>query len=128
MKKSKITRHYELWAFIFGIISFFALVGPFAYYGIEVLIGGCLVYEKVALVGSVLIVGIMTIISLINNVALKSRIWIVLFALYICLDSFIVPLFIIGSCQLAREIVFIPLRRHFAAKASINLEIDKRGS
>lgn len=127
MKKSKITRHYEFWAFLFGLLSFLALVGPFAYYGIAALAGSALVYEKVALAGSVLVVGIMTLISLVNNVALRSRIWIVLFALYICLDSFIVPLFIIGACQLANELVFSPLRRHFAEKASINLEIDKRG-
>lgn len=127
MKKSKITRNYEFWAFLFGLLSFLSLVGPFAYYGITALAGGALVIEKVALVGSVLVVGIMTLISLVNNVALRSRIWIVLFALYLCLDNFILPLFIIGVCQLANELIFTPLRRHFANKASINIEIDKRG-
>lgn len=127
MKKSKTTRGYEFWAFLFGLLSFLTLVGPFAYYGIAALAGSALAYEKVALAGSVLVVGIMTLVSLVNNIALRSRIWIVLFALYICLDSFIVPLFIIGACQLANELVFSPLRRHFAEKASINLEIDKRG-
>lgn len=127
MKKSKITRGYEFWAFLFGLLSFLSLVGPFLYFGIAALAGGALVVEKVALVGSVLVVGIMTLVALVNNVALRSRIWIVLFALYLCLDSFILPLFIIGACQLANELIFTPLRRHFAEKVSINIEIDRRG-
>lgn len=125
--KSKITRSYELKAFICGLFSFACLIGPFIYYSIEALLNEGLVYEKVALAGSVIVVGIMTLVSLVNNIALRSRIWIVLFALYLCLDSFIIPLFVIGACQIANELIFSPLRKHFAQKASINIEIDKRG-
>ena len=125
--KSKITRSYEFKAFICGLLSLACLIGPFIYYSIAALSNEGLVYEKVALAGSVLVVGIMTLVSIVNNIALRSRIWIVLFALYLCLDSFIVPLFVIGACQIANELIFSPLRKHFAQKASINLEIDKRG-
>lgn len=125
--KSNTTRTYEFWAAIFGLLSFACLVGPFAYYGIAALAGGALVVEKVALAASVLVVLIMTLVAAVNKIALKSRVWILLFGIFICLDNFFVPLVIVGGCQIADELIFSPLRRHFAAKASINAEIDKRG-
>lgn len=127
MKASKTTKSYRFWAGLMGFLSFLCLVGPFAYYGIEALIGGALVYEKVALVGSVFVVLIMTIVAAINKIALKSSIWILLFGVFLCLDNFLVPLVVIGITQVADELVFTPLHKHFAAKASINAEIDKRG-
>lgn len=127
MKVSKTTKSYRRLAFLMGLLSFLCLVGPFAYYGIEALIGGALVYEKVALVGSVFVVLIMTVIAAVNKIALRSRIWILLFGVFLCLDHFLVPLIVVGACQIADELVFSPLRRHFASKASINIEIDKRG-
>lgn len=123
---SKTTRNYHILSFVFGLLSLLCIIGPFLYYGGVALAGGALVVEKAALVASVLVVGIMTAVAAVNKVALRSRIWIVLFALFLCLDNFLVPLIVVGGCQIADELIINPLYKHFAAKASINAEIDKR--
>lgn len=126
MAVSNITKKYRKLSFLFGLLSFCALVGPIAYYAIEAFVGGSLAIEKVALAGSVLVVLIMTAVAAVNKIAMKSRIWILLFALFLCLDNFLVPLIVIGSCQIADELILTPLHKHFKTKASINTEIDKR--
>lgn len=125
--KSGTTRGYQFWAFLFGLLSFLCLIGPFVGFGIAALAGGALVYEKVAFVGTVFVVLIMSVVAAVNKVALRSRVWIVLFGLWLCLDSFLLPLLVVGACQIVDELVISPLRAHCAAKASINAEIDKRG-
>ncbi len=127
MTVSKITKHYRRLSFFFGLLSFLAIVGPLLYYGIVAVAGDALVIEKMTLAASVLVVLVMTAVAMVNKIALKSRIWILLFALFLCLDHFLVPLLVVGICQVADELILSPLHKHFKNKASINIEIDKRG-
>lgn len=123
---SRITRNYRIGSFICSLLNFLAYLGPFAYYFIFVMAGEAQPTQKFALTATLVVVAIMTLISLVNRIALRSRIWIILFGLFVCLDSFIEPIIIIGVCQILSEIVLEPLQKWFANKASINAEIDKR--
>lgn len=123
---SRITRNYRIGSFICSLLNFLAYLGPFAYYFILALSGEAQDGQKFALTATLIVVGIMTIVAVVNKVALRSRIWIILFGLFVCLDSFIEPIIIIGICQILSEIVLEPLQKWFANKASINAEIDKR--
>lgn len=123
---SKATRNYKTGSFICSLLNFVAYLGPFAYYFISAMAGDAPSTQKFALTATLIIVGILTIIAIVNKVALRSRIWIILFGLFVCLDSFIEPIIIIGVCQILSEIVLEPLQKWFANKASINAEIDKR--
>lgn len=123
---SEITKKNRLWYWIFFAFSLLLNVAPLATYAIKAVIEADLVYEKVTLVMTVFIVLIMTIISIINKVAMRSRLWIILIGIYFCLDYIMTPLIIIAVCQVVDEIIVSPLKKHFKEKLSINKEIDRR--
>lgn len=111
---------------IFLIFSLLLNVGPLAGYSITALINADLVHEKVALTMTVFIVLILTIVSMINRVTMKSRLWIVLIGIYMCIDYIMTPLIIIAVCQILDEIVVTPLKKNYKNKLTINKEMDMR--
>jgi hypothetical protein len=111
---------------IFLIFSLLLNVGPLAGYSITALINADLVHEKVALTMTVFIVLILTIVSMINRVTMKSRLWIVLIGIYMCIDYILTPLIIIAVCQILDEIVVTPLKKTYKNKLTINKEMDMR--
>ena len=123
---SEITKKHRLWYWIFFALSLLLNVGPLTVYTIKAVIEADLVYEKVTLVMTVFVVLIMTVISLINKVAMRSRLWVILIGIYFCLDYIMTPLIIIAVCQVVDEIIVSPLKKHFREKLSINKEIDRR--
>ena len=68
----------------------------------------------------------MTVISIANKIVLKSRIWILMLGIYICLDTVLTPLIIIAVCQIVDELLITPLKKNFKSKKIINKEMDKR--
>lgn len=112
--------------FLFLFCSILLNIAPLAIYTIKAFLASDLVHEKVALSMTVFIVAIMSVICLINKTTMKSRLWIIIIGLYLCLDNFITPLIIIGVCQVVDEWIANPLYRHYKLKTTINKELDKR--
>lgn len=121
-----MTKKYRTLYWLFFMLSIFCNIGPLAYYTIDAAINSDLTYEKLALSVTVLIVLIMSLVCLINKVVLRSRLWIMLIGLYICLDFMLTPLMVIAACQVADEILITPLKNNFREKLIINKQFDKR--
>lgn len=120
-KKSR--RRYHFLTFL----SVLLFIGPIAYFGIAALASGSVaVVEKLAFSGSVIAAGILTLISFLNHTAYRSKIFLVLIGLAICLNHIMVPLLVIGSCQIVEELVVSPLRNAAKCRFITNKEIDKR--
>ena len=121
-----MTKKYARAQFLLALMSVLLNIGPFAYYVIEGLLSDSLVAEKVGLVGTVFAVAIMTIVSLVNKRALRSRLWILLVGLYMTLDNILTPLIIVAVCQILDELIISPLAKLYRAKKLIHKEMDKR--
>lgn len=121
-----MTKTYRIWFWILATLSFLLCVGPLACYSISALISAELIIEKVALCGTVFAVLIMSVVSWLNKIALRSRLWILLIGLYICLDSIMTPLIIIAVCQVIDELIVCPLKNSLSNKLTISKELDKR--
>lgn len=121
-----MTKRYRALTWIFLIASVLCNLGPLAFYGIQALCTADLVYEKVALATTVFIVLILSCIALVNKVALRSRLWILLIGLWCCLDNFIAPLIVIACCQTVDELIITPLKNYFNTRLTIHKELDKR--
>ena len=120
-KKSK--RLYVL----FSMLSITSMILPVIYFAAKAFIESELVYEKIALSSTIIIVIIMTLVNLISRVALRSRLWILLIGLYIALHEILTIIVVIGCCQVIDELVFTPLKTRYKNKYTINREIDNRG-
>lgn len=123
---SSPTKKYRNLSYIFGTLSILLNITPFAVYAIIALADSNFIYQKITLSMTVLIVAIMTLVCLINKVAMKSRLWIILIGIYVCLGEIITPLIIIAVCQIVDELIVSPLYKNFKNKKIINKEIDKR--
>lgn len=120
------TSKFRLSFWILAVMSFMLNVAPLAIYAINAVVAADLVYEKVALSMTVFIVLIMTLISIVNKIAFRSRLWIALIGIYICIDSIMTPLIIIAVCQIIDELIISPLKKNQKNKLIINKEMDKR--
>jgi hypothetical protein len=121
-----MTGKYRTLSWVFMISSVLLNIGPLMFYTIQALCQSNLTYEKVSLCLTVFIVLILSAVCLINKVALKSRLWIILIGLYICLDTIMVPIIVIACCQVVDELIISPLAKHYKSKLLISKEIDKR--
>ena len=122
-----MTKRYHRLSILFSTLSLLLNIAPLATYAIIAMVESDLVTEKIALCMTVLIVGILTAVSLVNKVAMRSRIWIIFLGLYGALDYIMVPLVIVACCQVLDELLVQPLSKRFKQKYSINKELDKRG-
>ena len=121
-----MTTKYRTLRWVFMITSVLLNLGPLMFYTIQALCQSTLVYEKVSLCLTVFVVLILSAVCLINKVALRSRLWVLLIGLYICLDSIMIPLIVIACCQVVDELAINPLAKHYKTKLLISKEIDRR--
>ena len=126
MAKSDVTKKYSRLGLIFTILSFLLLVGPTLYYVILGFMSATVVVEKVALTATVAMSIMLTFICAVNKIVFRSKIWLLVLALFFVLDNFLVMILIFGITQCVDEIIVSPLAKYFRHKASINREIDKR--
>ena len=126
MARSERTSKFRFAFWTFAIISFLLNVTPLAVYAIKAVFAADLVYQKISLTMTVFVVLIMTIISLANKIVLRSRLWIILIGIYICLESIMTPLIIIAVCQILDELIVSPLKKSYKNKLTINKELDNR--
>jgi len=120
------TKQYRLIYWTLFITSILLNVGPLAAYSIKAGYESNLIHEKIVLVMTILIILIMTGVSLINKVAMRSRLWVILIGVYVCIDYIMTPLIIIAVCQIVDEVIITPLKHSYKNKLEINKQIDKR--
>lgn len=121
-----MTNKYKKLYILFAILSLLCFMGPALFFTAQAFIAGTAVASKIALSSTVLIVVILSIVAAANKIAMRSRLWILLIGLFICLDSVIVIVLTIGICQILDELIFTPLKNYYKTKYTINKEIDKR--
>jgi hypothetical protein len=80
-----MSKKTKLLAILFTVLTCLLNIGPFFAYAIVAYANCVLIHQKVALTMTVFVVLVMTIVSIVNKVAMKSRLWVVLIGLYVCL-------------------------------------------
>lgn len=120
------TKKFRKLYHLFFILSFLLNLGPLGFYAGKALLNEGLTHQKIALTMTLFVVLIMTLISFINKVTLRSKTWILLIGLYFVLDHFVTPLLIIAVTQVVDEWFVCPLKKSFHEKYIINKEMDKR--
>lgn len=128
MAKSKITKKWSALALIFTALSIACMFGPLAYFSITAFIGGAAIIEKFALCSTLLVVGILTVMSAIGKWACRSRIYIILIGLSLCLDAFLPMFYIFAFTQIADELIIHPIASYCRERKRTNADIDKRMS
>ena len=125
MAKSK-TKAYTKVKWLLRAASLARNVGPLAGYAIAGAATSTLAREKLMLSLTVIVVLIMTVVSVVNKIAMRSRIWVVMIGIYVCLGEILVPLMVIAATQLLDELIVSPLAKHYASRELISKEIDRR--
>lgn len=125
-KISKVTKKYKTGYIIFSILSVIAFAAPTLWYVIQAFLTTGITTEKVALAGSIMVVLIMSVVALVTKAAPRSRIWIILLGLIICLENIETALIWIASTQILDELVLCPAKKFFKDRMVINKQIDKR--
>lgn len=100
---------------------------PLITYTIIGFIQGTAIVDKITLSCTLLVVLVLSLVSLVNKIALRSKLWILLIGLWACLDTFMQPLILIAVTQVIDELILSPLKEHYKEKVHINKELDKRG-
>lgn len=125
-KTSNITKHYGKWYIIFGALSIISFFFPMIYFTGEALYTAQLVHQKIAICSTVMAVIIMSIVAAVNKLVLRSRVWIIVIGLWLCLENFLTPIIVIAVTQILDELIFSPLCKYFKERYVINRQIDKR--
>lgn len=123
---SDITKHNRRWYRFFAFLSFLMFFGPAAYYVSSAFLTSTLATQKVAIACSVVVVLILTGIAAVNKIILRSRLWIILIALYFVLGHAAEPIIVIGVTQVIDELMIAPTRDYFKQRYTIHREVDKR--
>lgn len=121
-----MTKKYRRLFWLFTILSLLLNIAAPAYYILDGLLGDGIIVEKVALSASVFIVILLSAVAYVNKTTMRSRIWILLLGLYVCLDTILTPLLIIAITQILDEWIISPLAKSYRNKLTINKQIDKR--
>ena len=120
------TKKYKRAWLVLTILGLLANLCPLVVYSIKAIVCSDLVYQKVALCSTVFIVVILTLVSMVNKIALRSRLWIILIGLYVCLDQILEPLILIAACQILDELFICPLKKACHSRFVINKQLDRR--
>lgn len=121
-----MTRKYRtIWA-ILALLSVLANVVPLAYFTVAAYCEADVVYSKLAMTASLFAALLLTVVWLITKIQLRSRLWIVLIGIFLCLDYALVAIMVIAICQVVDELILAPLRKRYYNLYTINKEIDKR--
>lgn len=121
-----MTKKYRSTYLALVIISVILNLFPVAFYVAKAFIESSATYQKVALSSTIFISLILTCVSLLTKVNIRSVIWILFIGLYVCLDSIINMIMFIAIFQVTDELVITPLKKMVKNKWIINKELDKR--
>lgn len=109
-----------------ALISLLLNVGPLLVFTIIAFISGTAIVHKVTLSMTLLLVLIFSIITLVNKTVFRSKLWILLIGLWLCLDNILTPLIVFAACQVVDELVVTSIKKYYKDRYKINKEIDKR--
>ena len=126
MSKSIETKKASRASKILTLVHMLLMVGPFIGYSIVAIINSE-TQEKVILGMTFVAVLIMTVVAMVNDIVIKSRLWIILLGLYCCLDYILTPLIIIAICQTVDELFIRPMKNDAKTRLISNKAMDKRG-
>lgn len=99
---------------------------PLTYFTIKAYLNSNVITERITLSLVLAVVVILTAVTFINKTVLRSRLWIMLIGLWVCLDSIVSIIVIIAICQVVDELIAEPMCKKSKALYHINREIDKR--
>lgn len=123
---SKRTRGFKVKHFIFSSLSFLCNYGLVIGFFIYAMIGATETTRySIAMTGFVGIV--VSLVSAICKKHWRTPLVIMLVGLFFATKKYATVLIIIGVAIVLDEMIFAPLAAHYKSKASINVEIDKRG-
>lgn len=126
MKLTERTKKCKFWSIIFKILSVLCFFVPLAVFAGVALAEGVLATEAFTIAASVIITGIITLVCAVNKKLMRSKIWIIILALFFVLENFLPVLLTIAITQIADELIFTPLYNHFRTLYLANKEIDRR--
>lgn len=124
------TKHCRAMKWLFGILHFLLLFGPFFYfipYGFATGTRG----ESLGLGLMVVVALVLVVFSIISDVKHraglhKAIMWILIGGILICLQEVEVFIWIMVGVSLLDELVICPLVEHYKTALIANKEIDKR--
>ena len=118
----KLKRKY----IIATILSFLLNVCPLLVFTIIAFISGTAIVHKVTLSMTLLIVLIFTAITFFNKTVFRSKLWILLIGLWLCLDNILTPLIVFAACLVIDDLIVTPLKNYYKNRYKINKEMDTR--
>lgn len=122
------TKSLRAKSIFFTIMSTLLNIAPALVFTIMAYASGEATVTKIGLSCTLLIILVLSGIAIINKVAMRSRLWILLIGLWLCLDTIMIPLIVIAGCQVADELIVCPLRQYYKTRYTINREFDKRAA
>lgn len=111
---------------ISALLSILLNICPLIVFTIIAFVTNTAIVHKVTLSMTLLLVLIFTLITLVNKTVFRSKLWILLIGLWLCLDNILTPLIVFASCQVVDELIVTPIKNHYKDRYKINKEIDKR--
>lgn len=121
-----MTKKYRTLYWCLFIISFILNAFPIAFYTIKAFIESTVTVQKVALCSTIFVALILTAVSLVTKVSLRSTLWIIVIGLHVCLDNLMDMIIFIAAFQVIDEMVISPTKKIVKNKLTIHKELDKR--
>jgi hypothetical protein len=123
---TKKTRRIYWWLVAISILLLTLPIG--IYVGLALFSGGVLVYQKLALVGSVFVAMLVSTFNLIRHSGLKSPLWIVILGLYFAISQHLLPLMLaLALTSIIQDFVVEPMLKKYKIKLEASKAIDDRG-
>lgn len=127
MSKSEQTKKYRIAFRTLTVISWVLVLGPLVGYLIYAMIVSGTV-EKAGLMTSLFVSLVLTAISVILKLHIRSTLFILLLGVYLAIREISVLLIIMSVCTVLDEFLITPLQKVYQNKLRINKEMDKRDS
>lgn len=124
-EQSEITKKYKTQYKITRLISILLTIGPLLYF----IIMGFSIAEpvkRVVLSLSAISAILLTLVSLVFKLRIRSTIFILMLGIHACIDNITGLITIMAATTLLDEILLTPMCKYCKEKYSINKEIDKR--
>ena len=125
MSASKQTKKYRIGYWVLTVISWALVFGPLAGYFIYGLIVSGTV-QKAGLLTTLFVAIVLTVVSVIMKLHLRSALFILVLGIYIAIDKISILLIIVSVCSVLDELLISPLQRSFKEKLGVNKAMDKR--
>ena len=121
-----MTKKYKKAYILLLIISIILNLFPVLFYTFKAFLSSAVIIHKVTLCSTIFISIILSAISLLTKVNIRSTLWILIIGLYVCLDSIMNMIIFIAVFQVVDEMIITPIKKSVKQKLIINKELDKR--